>query len=38
MKRYAGQILNDSLRDFDATLNLINQKMLDLHLLNTMEM
>jgi hypothetical protein len=21
MKRYAGQILNDSLRDFDATLN-----------------
>jgi len=22
MKRYAGQILNDSLRDFDATLNL----------------
>ncbi|BCV05358.1 MAG: hypothetical protein CM15mV104_220 [Caudoviricetes sp.] len=21
MRRYAGQILNDSLRDFDATLN-----------------
>ena len=26
MKRYAGQILNDSLRDFDATLNLNKSK------------
>ena len=26
MKRYAGQILNDSLRDFDATLNLSKSK------------
>jgi hypothetical protein len=31
MKRYAGQILNDSLRDFDATLNLnTSRKTLDL--------
>ena len=26
MKRYAGQILNDSLRDFDATLNFNKSK------------
>ena len=38
MKRYAGQILNDSLRDFDATLNFNKSKDAGLHLLNTMEM
>ena len=26
MKRYAGQILNDSLREFDAQLNLTKSK------------